>query len=76
MNKTLYFTHKKLEYLELRYSNKEHIHNSLSIGAILNGKRTYINKNKSFRLSKNQISIINPNTIHSCNSNNKIANKL
>lgn len=81
MNKTLYFTHKKLEYLELRYSNsnncyKEHIHNSLSIGAILNGQRTYINKNKSFSLSKNQVAIINPNTIHSCNSNNKIANKL
>lgn len=81
MNKTLYFTDKKLDYLELRYSKsnncyKEHIHNTLSIGAILNGKRTYINKNKSFKLLKNQLAIVNPNTIHSCNNNSKIANKL
>ena len=46
MNQTLYFTDKKLNYLELRYSKsnncyKEHIHNTLSIGAILNGKRIY-----------------------------------
>lgn len=60
MNKTLYFADKKLDYLELRYSKsnncyKDHIHNTLSIGAILNGKRTYVNKNKSFTLLKNQL---------------------
>ena len=81
MNQTLYFTDKKLNYLELRYSKsntcyKEHVHNTLSIGAILNGKRVYINKNKTFILRKKQLAIINPNTSHSCNNNTKSANKL
>lgn len=81
MNQTIYFTDKKLNYLELRYSKsnncyKEHIHNTLSIGAILNGKRIYKNKNKSFILQKNQLAIVNPNTIHSCNNNSKTANRL
>lgn len=81
MNQTLYFTDKKLNYLELRYSKsnncyKEHIHNTLSIGAILNGKRIYINKNKTFILQKKQLAIVNPNTSHSCNNNTKSANKL
>jgi AraC-like DNA-binding protein len=81
MNQTLYFTDKKLNYLELRYSKsnncyKEHIHNTLSIGAILNGKRIYTNKNKSFILQKNQLAIVNPNTSHSCNNNSKTVNRL
>jgi AraC-like DNA-binding protein len=81
MNQTLYFTDKKLNYLELRYSKsnncyKEHIHNTLSIGAILNGKRIYTNKNKSFILQKNQLAIVNPSTSHSCNNNSKTANRL
>ena len=81
MNKTLYFTHEKLDFLELRYSKsnqcyKEHIHNTLSIGAIFEGQRVYTNRNKTITLEKNQLAIINPNTIHSCNSSSKIANKI
>ena len=81
MNQTLYFTDERLDYLELRYSKskdcyKEHIHNTLSIGAILNSKRIYTNKNKTFTLKKNQLAIVNPNTSHSCNTNSKTANKL
>ncbi|MDY3199825.1 MAG: AraC family transcriptional regulator [Arcobacter sp.] len=81
MNKTLYFSHEKLDFLELRYSisnqcYKQHIHNSLSIGAILDGQRIYTNKNKTITLEKNQLAIINPNTIHSCNSSSKIVNKI
>ncbi len=81
MNNTLYFTHEKLDFLELRYSKsnqcyKEHIHNTLSIGAILAGQRTYKNKSKTIILEKNQLAIVNPNTIHSCNSNSKVANKI
>ena len=57
MNKTLYFTHEKLDFLELRYSKsnqcyKKHIHNTLSIGAILEGQRVYTNRNKTITLEK------------------------
>ncbi|AXH13636.1 AraC family transcriptional regulator [Malaciobacter mytili LMG 24559] len=73
MNKTKFLKNKELSFIELRYSNsslcyKEHIHETLSIGAITNGKRQYSNKNNTYIISKGNLAIVNPNTIHSCNS--------
>ncbi|WP_404319335.1 AraC family transcriptional regulator [Malaciobacter canalis] len=75
MNDTKFFTDAKLPFLELRYSKskldyKEHIHNTFSIGAIIKGKRVYTNKNNYYTICKNHLAIVNPNTIHSCNSIN------
>lgn len=69
---TKIFTHEKLPYLELRYSNntkhyKEHIHESFSIGINLEDKSIYTNKNKRYDLDVGMIAIVNANTIHSCN---------
>lgn len=74
MNKSKYYVDKKLPFLELRYSNtnncyKEHFHETFSIGAIIQGEREYTNINESFVLKPNQLALVNPNTIHSCNSN-------
>lgn len=75
MNKktfTKIFTHEKIPYLELRYSNntkhyKEHIHENFSIGINLEDKSIYTNKNKRYNLDVGMIAIVNANTIHSCN---------
>lgn len=69
---TKIFTHEKLPYLELRYSNntkhyKEHIHESFSIGINLEDKSIYTNKNKKYNLEVGMIAVVNANTIHSCN---------
>ncbi|XPV68595.1 MAG: AraC family transcriptional regulator [Halarcobacter sp.] len=75
-NKTRIFADSKMPYVELRYSKtnldyKEHIHDTLSIGAISKGSRIYRNQNKDYNISKNDLAIINPNTPHSCNSIDK-----
>ncbi len=69
---TKIFTHKKLSFLELRYSNntkhyKEHIHDTFSIGINLEDKSIYTNKDKKYDLDIGMIAIVNPNDIHSCN---------
>jgi AraC-like DNA-binding protein len=77
---TKIFTHKKLPFLELRYSSsskkyKEHLHDTFSIGININGKSLYTNRNKSYDFDINMIAIINANYIHSCNVIDKEANK-
>ncbi len=69
---TKIFTHDKLPFLELRYSNnikhyKNHLHSSFSIGINIKGKSIYTNKDKCYDLKKGMIAIVNANTIHSCN---------
>ena len=69
---TKIFTHEKLPFLELRYSNntkhyKEHIHETFSIGINLEDKSIYTNKEKKYDLDVGMIAIVNPNEIHSCN---------
>lgn len=68
-----FFSDKKLPYIELRHSNsnkhyKEHIHETFSIGVNINGRSLYTNKNKKFEFEAGKIAIINPLTVHSCNS--------
>ncbi|RXJ86147.1 AraC family transcriptional regulator [Arcobacter sp. CECT 8985] len=73
MRKTKIYTDKNLPFLELRYSfsnlsYKEHFHHDIfSIGAVINGQREYKNKNNKYIISKNDLAIVNPNIIHSCN---------
>jgi len=69
---TRIFTHEKLPFLELRYSNntkhyKEHIHDTFSLGINLEDKSIYTNKNKKYDFDVGMIAIVNPNEIHSCN---------
>ncbi|WP_228200537.1 hypothetical protein [Arcobacter peruensis] len=59
MNKTFtkVFIHKKLPFLELRYSNsnahyKKHFHDTFSIGVNKKGTSIYQNRNKSYILKK------------------------
>ena len=68
-----FFSDKKLPYIELRHSNsnkhyKEHIHETFSIGVNINGRSLYTNKNKEFEFKAGKIAIINPLSVHSCNS--------
>lgn len=77
---TKIFTHEKLAYLELRYSNsnnhfKKHFHDTFSLGVNVEGKSIYTNKEEEYILDKNMLSIINPNVVHSCNSCTNVLNK-
>lgn len=81
MNKTFtkVFIHEKLPFLELRYSNsnahyKKHFHDTFSIGVNKKGTSIYQNRNKSYILKKDMLSIINPKEVHSCNSCSDILN--
>lgn len=72
-NITKFFIDIKMPYLECRYSNstknyKTHIHNNFSIGAIKQGKRSFIFKNSEEIICPDMLAIINANEIHSCNS--------
>lgn len=77
---TKIFTHKKLPFLELRYSSntkhyKEHLHDTFSIGINLKGKSIYTNKNNKYNLDdESMIAVVNANTIHSCNPIDKAPN--
>ena len=69
---TKIFTHEKLPFLELRYSNntkhyKEHIHDTFSLGINLEEKSVYTNKDKVYDFDVGMIAVVNPNVIHSCN---------
>lgn len=69
---TKIFTHEKLPFLELRYSNntkhyKEHIHDTFSIGINLEDKSIYTNKDKKYNFDVGMIAVVNPNEVHSCN---------
>ncbi len=70
---TKIFTDERLPFIELRYSNsnahyKKHFHDTFSLGVNKKGLSIYTNKDSSYTLDKNMISIINPKAVHSCNS--------
>jgi len=75
-----FFNDNNLPYVELRYSNsnkhyKEHLHDTFSIGVNTKGESIYTNKEKSFEFKPDMIAVINPNTVHSCNSTQKTENE-
>ena len=71
--KSIFFKNDKLPFVESRYvvdsdyNYDEHFHETLSIGAIEEGRVEYIHQNDKFVLKPNELSIINPNIMHSCN---------
>lgn len=71
--KDVFFKDKNLPFVECRYTKNsticygKHFHETLSIGAIVDGEVEYTCKDKTYTLSKNSLAIINPKTIHSCN---------
>lgn len=80
-NFSKFYIDKNLPYIEVRFSNsskdyKEHVHETLSIGANLEGQRAFICKNEKYILKKNMLAVINPNTIHSCNCFNNKKNEI
>jgi len=77
---TKMFSHEKLPFIELRYSNsnkhyKKHFHSTFSLGVNKQGISIYTNGKRKYTLEKNKLSIMNPNAVHSCNSCSDILNK-
>lgn len=79
-NFTKTFKNEHLPFLELRHSNsnmhyKKHFHDTFSLGANKHGVSKYMNSDKVYTLKENQLSIINPNTVHACNASTEILNE-
>lgn len=68
-----FFKTRDLPFAELRYSRastaafKPHMHQSLSIGAIDEGEVLYTIDAEVSRLAPGALSIVNPETLHTCN---------
>ena len=73
MANTLFFKDKRLPFIELRYTKdsnlyyKPHFHQTFSIGAIEEGQVYFRINNNEYTLQKEEIVLINPEIIHSCN---------
>ena len=71
--KSQFFKNKNLAYLEARFVKEsechyhEHFHKTLSIGAIEKGNVSFSYQNKITILKPDELVIINPNIVHSCN---------
>ena len=71
--KSIFFKSEKMPYLEARFvknsSNHyhKHFHNTFSIGAIEEGKVSFAYLQESTILYPNELVVINPNIVHSCN---------
>ena len=71
--KSIFFKSEKMPYLEARFvknsSNHyhKHFHNTLSIGVIEEGKVSFAYLQESTMLYPNELVVINPNIVHSCN---------
>ena len=73
MSNTIFFKDNRLSFVELRYTKdsnlcyKPHFHQTFSIGAIENGEVYFSINNNEYTLQKEEIVLINPEIIHSCN---------
>lgn len=70
--KNQFFFDKNLPFCELRSSNnnshyKEHLHDTLSIGVIEKGEVAFTYLHNNYTLKENQLVIIPPQKVHSCN---------
>jgi len=77
MNQEQFYLNPDLPFVEIRHTKnsgrhyKPHIHSTLSIGAIDNGQVLYNVEGKQALLSKGKLAIINPDTLHHCNPQEK-----
>ncbi len=76
--KSKFFKSEYLGFVESRYSinskqeYEKHFHDTLSVGIVEDGETSYVCEDKAYILKPNQLAIIEPNVIHSCNpSKNK-----
>ncbi len=76
--KSKFFKDDNLPFVESRYSvdssyhYEKHFHTTLSVGIVEDGETSYTCEENSYTLKPNQLAIIEPNVIHSCNpSKNK-----
>jgi len=71
--KSTFFKNEKLPFIEARfvkdspYHYKEHFHETLSIGVVEVGTISYRNKGGDYLLRQNELAVINPFVMHSCN---------
>ena len=77
---TKIFTHEKLPFVHLRYSNsnmhyKKHFHEEFSLGVNKKGISQYFNSDKEYVLKENCLSIMNPNEVHACNASSEVLNE-
>ena len=69
----MFYRNKELPYLEARIAinsdacYKDHFHQSLSIGAVFEGKSEFTCSGKKYPLEVRQLAVINPREIHCCN---------
>lgn len=74
MDKENFFKDVRLPFVECRYSRsssrqfKPHFHRSFSVGAVDQGMVQYQVGEKTARLEEGALALINPETLHSCNS--------
>lgn len=72
-NQSFFFHNDKLPFIEARlainsdYHYCEHYHETLSIGAVEEGKVSYTHLGKRYLLEPNKLAIINPHEVHKCN---------
>lgn len=77
---TKIFSHEKLPFVHLRYSNsnmhyKKHFHEQFSLGVNKKGISQYFNSGKEYVLKQNCLSIMNPNEVHACNASSEVLNE-
>ena len=69
----LFFKNFQIPYIECRYTTdsklhyKPHLHNSLSIGMVIDGNTNFTLQNNSYLLTPEFLAVINPNSVHCCN---------
>jgi AraC-like DNA-binding protein len=74
MNNEKFFKNPKLPFVECRFSQssvrrfKDHMHRSLSIGAVDKGAVQYRVGDREAVLTVGELAVINPESLHSCNS--------
>ncbi|MEE4314288.1 MAG: AraC family transcriptional regulator [Desulfofustis sp.] len=74
MHHETFFKDPRLPFVECRYSQnsrslfKEHMHNSVSIGAVDQGQVHYSIENHTITLGPGALALINPETLHCCNA--------
>ncbi|MBU0960032.1 MAG: AraC family transcriptional regulator [Proteobacteria bacterium] len=74
MNREYFFKDRRLPFVEARYSQssqksfKPHLHQAFSVGAVETGKVRYQVQGKGASLAPGALALINPDTLHSCNS--------
>lgn len=72
-NSTAFYFDQGMPFVEIRHSVyqecsfSKHVHDTFSLGAVLGGQGNVFIRNRSYEIRQNDIIIIRPDEIHSCN---------